>query len=459
MDYQTLKGTHDLIGVDMELYEACEEEFKTIAKKFSYMPISTPTIEMSELFLRSVGGGSDIVRKEMYSFLDKGGRNISLRPEHTASIIRAFVNAKLYATAHLPYKVYYLGPAFRYERPQKGRLREFIQFGVESIGVSNVEEDVDVILLAYEIFLSFHIPTKLKINYLGSDESRANYMEALKVYVAPKLDSMCADCKERYEKNPLRMLDCKVKEDQEILKDAPKLKDYLSEEDKAKFRRILNMLDNLSIDYEVDENLVRGLDYYSGVVFEIYAEDNLSLGALLAGGHYDHLVEQLGGPSLSSVGFSLGVDRFVMYLKSEMKLDELAFSPLAYVIPIGEDEMVRSYALFVRYYLSSIASIETDIALNTKSVSSAMKYASKNKIKYAILVGEEEEKDRIIQVKDLESQTQRAMNLEQFCELLDEGEHHCCHHDDEGEEHHCCHDEEDEENHAHHRCCHHHKDE
>lgn len=438
MDYQTLKGTHDLIGVDAELYEASEAEFKAIAKKFSYAPIYTPTIEMSELFLRSVGGGSDIVRKEMYSFLDKGGRNISLRPEHTASIVRAFVNAKLYATAHLPYKVYYLGPAFRYERPQKGRLREFVQFGVESIGVSNVEEDVDVIILAYEIFLSFNIPTKLKINYLGSDESRKNYMEALKVYVAPKLDNMCSDCKERYEKNPLRMLDCKVKEDQDILKDAPKLKDYLSDEDKAKFKRILTMLDNLSIDYEVDENLVRGLDYYSGVVFEIYAEDNLSLGAILAGGHYDHLVEQLGGPSLSSVGFSLGVDRFVMYLKSQTNLDEFSISPMAYIIPIGEDALVRSYALFVRYYLSTVAYIDTDIALNTKSVSSAMKYASKNKIKYAILIGEEEEKERIIQVKDLETQTQRAMNLEQFCELLDENEHHCCHEEDEDDEHHCC---------------------
>lgn len=457
MDYQTLKGTHDLIGVDAELYEASEAEFKAIAKKFSYAPIYTPTIEMSELFLRSVGGGSDIVRKEMYSFLDKGGRNISLRPEHTASIVRAFVNAKLYATAHLPYKVYYLGPAFRYERPQKGRLREFVQFGVESIGVSNVEEDVDVIILAYEIFLSFRIPAKLKINYLGSDESRANYMKALKAFVAPKLDSMCADCKERYEKNPLRMLDCKVKEDQDILKDAPKLKDYLSDEDKTKFKRILTMLDNLSIDYEVDENLVRGLDYYSGVVFEIYAEDNLSLGAILAGGHYDHLVEQLGGPSLSSVGFSLGVDRFVMYLKSQTNLDEFSTSPMAYIIPIGEDASVRSYALFVRYYLSTVAYIDTDIALNTKSVSSAMKYASKNKIKYAILIGEEEEKERIIQVKDLETQTQRAMNLEQFCELLDENEHHCCHHQNEDDEHHCCH-KEDEEN-EHHCCCsNHHKE-
>ncbi len=438
MDYQTLKGTHDLIGVDAALYEASEEEIIALAKRFNYVPISTPTIEMSELFLRSVGGGSDIVRKEMYSFLDKGGRSISLRPEHTASIIRAFVNAKLYATAHLPYKAYYLGPAFRYERPQKGRLREFIQFGVESIGVSNVEEDVDVIILAYEIFLSFSIPAKLKINYLGSDESRKKYMEALKAYVAPKLDDMCGDCKERFEKNPLRMLDCKVKEDQEILKDAPKLKDYLSEEDKNKFTRILNILDDMGIDYQLDENLVRGLDYYSGVVFEIYAEDNLELGALLAGGHYDHLVEQLGGPSLSSVGFSLGVDRFVMYLKTHADVDNFILAPNAYVIPIGEDENVRTYALFVRYYLSSVAGIETDIALNTKSVSSAMKYASKNKIKYAILVGEEEEKERIIQVKDLETQVQKAMSLEEFLALLNEEEHHCCHEENDDEEYHCC---------------------
>ncbi len=451
MDYRCLKGTHDIIGIDAMAYDDVELAWKDIAVRYGFKPTRTPTMEMSELFTRSVGSGSDIVRKEMYTFLDKGGRSVSLRPEHTASIVRSFVNNKLYATEHLPYKVFYCGPAFRYERPQKGRLREFIQFGVESLGVKTAEEDADVILMAVRFFEEYDFPYVLKINYLGSDASRANYVDALKKYVLPHLDTMCTDCKERYTKNPLRMLDCKVEEDKEILKDAPKIKDFLSKDDILNYDTIKTILDNLDISYVEDDNLVRGLDYYSGIVFEIYLKDHGDFGAILAGGHYDHLVNEIGGPSLSSVGFSFGVDRFISFLKEEGRIGNEVETNINLIIPLGEDEKVKIAALIYRNFISGEKGIPCDISLQHPSISSAMKYASKAHYKNVIIIGDDEFKNDTVTIKKMDDGIQVNYSKDEFINRLEEilfgKRHHCCHHEEDGEhECHCHHEEEEKKN-------------
>ena len=266
-----VKGTHDIFLDEHNAYEMVESMMKSIAELYGYNGVRPPVLEYSQVFSRGVGESSDIVRKEMYTFPDKGGRDLTLRPEFTAGIMRLVIQNKLYATNELPLKLYYNGPVFRYERPQLGRYRQFNQFGVESIGNNSPINDVEVIVLAYTILCSLGLEgVTLKINTLGDDASRDNYRKALKEYFAAHIENMCEDCKSRYELNPLRILDCKVPEDRPIIDKAPKIGDYLSEQSKLRFEDVKDALDTLQIKYEVDDGLVRGLDYYSETVFEFH---------------------------------------------------------------------------------------------------------------------------------------------------------------------------------------------
>ena len=374
---------------------------------------------MSEQFL--CGEASDVVRKEMYTFLDKGNRSITLRPEFTAGIIRLIIQNKLLATNELPYKAYYVGPVFRYERPQLGRYRQFNQFGVEAVGNATPEADVEVIALAYTILTSLNLDdVTLKINTLGDDESRLNYKNALKAYFAKHLDKMCEDCHSRFELNPLRILDCKVPADQEIVKGAPKMKDYLSANAKERFERVLTLLDALDIPYEVDDNLVRGLDYYAETVFEFHyvSQNGNDYGAIGGGGHYNNLVKELGGPDVPGVGFSFGIERLYSVLQDDNLLPDGLDNPVElYVMPLGSEakELALQTAIALR-----IAGYRVDYCFDDVKLGNMFKRAERKGAQFAVIIGENEVAKQEAIVKNLATSEQISCPLDQLIAKVEE---------------------------------------
>ncbi|MFA6780781.1 MAG: histidine--tRNA ligase [Bacilli bacterium] len=414
MEVKPVKGTHDILGADIILYQRIEDALAKTAHTYGYLEFRTPIIEHTELFSRSVGDSSDIVRKEMYTFLDKGNRSLTLRPELTAGIIRTIVNNKLYASQDFPIKASYIGPAFRYERPQAGRFRQFSQFGVEAVGLDSHLIDVEVISLGYNALKSLNfIDITLKINTLGDDESRNNYREALRAYFSEHIKDMCSDCKERLKINPLRILDCKVEEDQKIIKQAPRIQDYLTSDSKERFSKTVNLLDSLKIKFDLDENLVRGLDYYSEVVFEYHyiSRDGKSFGALGAGGHYSHLVEELGGPNLAGVGLSFGIERLAQVVENEKLLFD-AFPFLAfYIMPIGDVNIEKVYELNEKIHRLGYPS---EMAYESKSLKALFKKAEKRSALFAILIGDEELEKEVLTIKNLRTKEQTSVALADF---------------------------------------------
>ena len=424
-----VKGTHDIIMDEAPKYTLVEEILKGVASAYGYNEFRTPIIEHTELFLRSVGDSSDIVRKEMYVFNDKGGRSLALRPEITAGTIRTMVNNKLFANQDFPVKAFYLGPCFRYERPSSGRYRQFNQFGVECVGVNNPYRDAEVILLGVACLKALHLTNiKLKINTLGDDASRKSYIVALKNYFSHYLDDMCSDCHERYNLNVLRILDCKVEKDQEIIKNAPKISDYLTTEAKESFNTILKILDDNNIDYEIDNNLVRGLDYYSGVVFEFHYSDptNKNYGALGGGGHYDKLVAECGGPQIEGIGFSFGIERLVGVLDEFNCFENIKNLLDIYIMPIGEKNIPFSLKLAEKLRISGLL---VDICVENKNFSQMFKKAERRKAKFALIIGDEEIQQNIVKFKNLLTQEQFSVSLDNLDEKLEElfleGKDHC----------------------------------
>ncbi len=455
MEVKNVKGTKDLYGEEVTNFNYIEGVMSSVSSLFGFKEMRPPVLEHSEVFVRGVGEGSDVVRKEMYTFLDKGERSLTLRPEFTAGIMRLIVQNKLYATEPLPIKAFYMGPVFRYERPQLGRYRQFNQFGVECVGGSSLYHDVEVILLGYCILNTLGLENvTLKINTLGDDESRNNYRQALKDFFKDKIEGMCEDCKSRYEINPLRILDCKVPEDQEIVKDAPKMMNYLSLESKQRFDQVLGQLEMLNIPFEVDDNLVRGLDYYSETVFEFHytSKKGVNYGAIGAGGHYDKLIAEFGGPELPGVGFSFGIERVASILKD----DELN---------IPDENVMISILPMKAEYNSQAAQFALSLRLNGYSaevnydggkVASMIKRAVRIGAKVALIIGEDEVKNGTIVVKNLESGEQQNVELNKLNEALDAilqkdecDDPNCGCHEHEDDE--CCHE------HHHHdgECCHH----
>ena len=419
MSVNNVKGTHDVIGEEASAYSATEGLMKSIAAVYAYKEVRPPVLEYTEVFSRGVGEGSDIVRKEMYTFLDKGDRSVTMRPEFTAGIMRLVIQNKLYATNELPLKLFYVGPVFRYERPQLGRYRQFNQFGVESIGHDSPYNDVEVISLAYTILESLGLENVvLKINTLGDDESRNNYRVALKEYFKEHIDNMCVDCKSRFELNPLRILDCKVPEDRPIIDKAPKVGDYLSEASKARFEKILASLNDLGIPYEVDDTLVRGLDYYSETVFEFHytSIEGNNYGAIGAGGHYGKLMKDLGGPDLPGIGFSFGIERIVSVLKDDSLLPDLGSDVDFYVMPL--EEKVNGYAQAVAVTLRN-AGYATDFCFDQVKLGNMFKRATNKRAKFAVIIGENELNTNTVIVKDLEKQEQVVYGVDEMIEKID----------------------------------------
>lgn len=426
--FSVVKGTHDVILEEATKYSYVEEVLTKIANLYNYKEFRTPIIESNELFNRSVGESSDIVRKEMYTFLDKGNRLITLRPEMTASTIRSMVNAKLFANNDYPIKAYYLGPNFRYERPQQGRYRQFNQFGIECCGVNNFYRDVEVIALGYNALKMLGFTNlKLKINSLGDQETRNDYKKALTSYFGEKIEQMCEDCKERYTKNILRILDCKVESDQEIIKDAPTLDKFYSKNAKEHFDNVLKALDEIGIEYEIDHSLVRGLDYYTGVVFEYHYTSKLgkNYGAIGGGGHYANLIKEIGGPDLEGVGLALGIERLVNVMNDDNLFDSLEEGLDIYIMPLGEKAINESnkIANFLR-----LNGYSCDICLESKNIGQMFKKAQRRNAKYALIIGDNELESKNVVVKDLALEKQETVANDDLLEYLDEKfdveEHH-----------------------------------
>ena len=426
--FSVLKGTHDVILEEATKYSYVEEVLTKIATLYNYKEFRTPIIESNELFNRSVGESSDIVRKEMYTFLDKGNRLITLRPEMTASTIRSMVNAKLFANNDYPIKAYYLGPNFRYERPQQGRYRQFNQFGIECCGVNNFYRDVEVIALGYNALKMLGFTNlKLKINSLGDQETRNDYKKALTSYFGEKIEQMCEDCKERYTKNILRILDCKVESDQEIIKDAPTLDKFYSKNAKEHFDNVLKALDEIGIEYEIDHSLVRGLDYYTGVVFEYHYTSKLgkNYGAIGGGGHYANLIKEIGGPDLEGVGLALGIERLVNVMNDDNLFDSLEEGLDIYIMPLGEKAINESnkIANFLR-----LNGYSCDICLESKNFGQMFKKAQRRNAKYALIIGDNELESKNVVVKDLALEKQETVANDDLLEYLDKKfdveEHH-----------------------------------
>lgn len=422
MSYIAVKGTHDIYKDEYDAYAYIQNVFASVAELYGYRGIETPILEHTNLFERSTGEGSDVVRKEMYTFLDKGERSLTLRPEGTAGVARAVVERKLYATADLPLKLHYHGPVFRYERPQLGRYRQFIQSGVECIGEDSPYLDAECICLAMSCFqmLGFkHL--KLKVNTLGDEATRLAYRKALEEYFAPKIDMMCEDCKQRLKLNPLRILDCKVPEDQAQVVGAPKLKDFLSEEAEERFYKTLSIINMMDIEYEIDDTLVRGLDYYGHIVFEIHALSSTGkdYGALAGGGHYDNMLASLGGPSEGDhgVGFAAGVERVYSVMKDDGLLDGVSHDLDIYLIPVGEEILDDCFEI-----LEVIRSLGYSAIMPVKSskLGSMFKKADRSGAKFALILGEEELSRGVAQLKNLSSKEQIEIQLSQLEEALDE---------------------------------------
>ena len=420
-EIKNVKGTHDIFGEETNAYEKVESLMKAIAEIYAYHGVRPPVIEYNSVFVRGVGESSDIVRKEMYTFPDKSGRELTLRPEFTAGIMRMVVQNKLYATNELPLKLYYAGPVFRYERPQLGRYRQFNQFGVESIGHNSALNDVEVIVLAYTILCSLGLDgVTIKINTLGDEESRNNYRSALKEYFAKYIDKMCEDCKNRFELNPLRILDCKVPEDRQYIDVAPRIGAYLSEASKARFDEVLNALEEMQIPYEIDQNLVRGLDYYSETVFEFHykSKAGIDYGAIGAGGHYGKLMSELGGPALPGVGFSFGIERIVSVLKDDGLLDDTKNELDAYVMPLDKDSSL--YAQTIATILRNSGGYKVDICFDNTKVANMFKRANAKNAKFAVIIGENERKEESVVLKDLVKQEQISVKVEDLIDKFDE---------------------------------------
>ncbi len=422
---QKPKGTYDIYGDKALTYFYFRKLVEALMDKYNAKYFETPIFESSELFHRGVGETTDIVSKETYDFKDRGDRDLTLRPEGTAGIVRCFIENKLYAE-NLPLKAWYLGPMFRYERPQAGRYREFYQFGFEAFGSFDAMMDAEVIGIVCNLFKILGLKgVSVNINTLGDKESRENYRKALLDYFKPYLNDLCDDCRRRYEKNPLRILDCKVDSSNEIMKNAPKMTDYLNEESRIHFDKVKEYLDAMGINYKVNPSIVRGLDYYTHTVFEVQAdiEGFGSQNTLAAGGRYDHLVEFVGGPSVPGVGFAVGLERLFLALDAENIDIREIICPDVYIFS-AEDEQ-KPYVLSLSNDLR-LAGFNVEIDYNGKSFKSNFKQADKVNARYIIIIGEEEVESKLLTVKDNETKEEYKVKLDKIIEFLDEklGEEH-----------------------------------
>ena len=411
MEVQAPKGTKDMLPQDAYKWHFVENKFREIAKFYGMREIRTPMFEHTDLFSRGVGDTTDIVQKEMYTFNDKGNRSITLKPEGTSPVVRAFIENRLFNEAQ-PTKLYYAIPCFRYENVQKGRLRQFHQFGTEVFGSKEPSMDAEVIAFAMEFLKGLGLKSlSLNINNLGCPNCRPKYNEALKKFLEENYDDLCGLCQSRFDKNPMRILDCKNKNCGEITKNAPIILDYMCEECDSHFAEVKKYLDILNIPYTVDPGIVRGLDYYTKTIFEILNDDFTVCG----GGRYDRLIEQLGGPEMPAVGFGLGIERLLLTLKNEgIEIPSEGLYDL-YVGARGEEGKLASFKLANTLRTRGI---KTEINHMGRSLKAEMKYANKIGAKFTVVLGDDELQTGNAKLKRMSDGAQFEVNLNNIEEIV-----------------------------------------
>ncbi|MBU5593558.1 histidine--tRNA ligase [Amphibacillus sp. MSJ-3] len=414
------RGTQDILPGESEKWQYLERRFIELCTRYNYKEIRTPIFEHTEVFQRGVGDTTDIVQKEMYTFTDRGNRQLTLRPEGTASVARAYVQHKLYGQVKQPQKLFYYGPMFRYERPQAGRMRQFIQFGIEALGSADPAIDAEVIDLAMTFYQSLGLKSlRLVLNTLGDQESRMAHRNALINHFTPIKDELCSDCQVRLEKNPLRVLDCKKDCDHEAMASAPKILDYLTEDSRHYFEQVKKYLDELGIEYVIDPTLVRGLDYYNHTAFEIMseAEGFGAITTLSGGGRYNGLVEDLDGPNTPGIGFALSVERLLLALDAERIVLPVEQALDCYLIALGEEAELKASGLMKTLRL---AGLQVDKDFLAKKMKAQLKTADREKAKFVLIMGDQELEEEAVLVKDMANGTQETVSFDSIVNYLKE---------------------------------------
>lgn len=409
------KGTKDIYGAYMDEWQRVEKIMRGICEDFSIGELRTPIFEHTELFLRGVGETTDIVQKEMYTFKDKGDRSVTLRPEGTAGAARSYIEHGIYNNPQ-PTRFFYIGPMFRYENTQKGRQRQFHQFGVEMLGSYSPALDAEVISVAAELLKRLGInDVMLKINSLGGPECRQKYNKALREYIGSNIDKMCDDCKSRFEKNPLRVLDCKEEKCQHIIADAPVVLDYLGPECKEHFETVKAILDEMGIKYEVDDKIVRGLDYYTRTVFEFVSSGIGAQGTVCGGGRYDNLIAECGGQPTGAAGFAVGIERLLLVLEAQNGEFEKKNERDIYIGAIGQKGLVKGQG--IAYRLRQ-AGVKAECDSVGRSVKAQMKYANKIGAAYSVILGDNEIDNDLVKLKNMETGEEEEVKVSALFDIM-----------------------------------------
>jgi histidyl-tRNA synthetase len=427
MQHQIPKGTFDILPFGAkerwqlsDLWQHVEEAIRKISARYGYREIRTPIYELTGLFDRGVGETSDIVTKEMFTFEDKGGRSITLRPEGTSSVMRAFIENRLFNLGQV-HKLFYIGPMFRYERPQSGRYRQHHQFGIEAIGNGGPEQDAEIIDLLYQFYKELGLKNlTVHINSVGDLESRASFKKALLDYLRPHFATLSEDSKTRFEKNPLRILDSKDPKDKELIKKAPSILDHLTPPAKAHFEHLQKLLDKIQISYIVNPQIVRGLDYYNKTVFEVLTGDLGAQNTIGAGGRFDGLISTFGGPDLPAVGCATGLERVLQVMLAQKLETPRSTRPLVYFIPMGDAAREVCFSLVTSCRHEQIAA---DIELSAKKVPAAIQNALRAEATYCIVLGSDELENKTVVLKNLQTREESKIKLDHLVTCLKELSH------------------------------------
>lgn len=409
------RGTNDILPGEVEKWRYLEEHMRRICREYGYSEIRTPIFEHTELFLRGVGDTTDVVEKEMYTFIDRGNRSITLRPENTAPVVRAYLEDKLYALPQ-PVKLYYIGPMFRYDRPQAGRFRQFHQFGVEVFGSHDPAVDAEVMAMCMDFYRRLGLQKlELHVNSVGCPQCRPVLIRKLREYFRPHLEKLCKNCRDRFGRNPLRILDCKEQECGSIGIDAPTTVDCLCPDCALHFAKVKKNLDLIGIEYQEDRRLVRGLDYYTHTAFEIMAPDIGAQSSIGGGGRYNVLVEICGGPSVPGIGFALGIERIILAMQQQGLSFGEAEKTEVFVVTAGQAASEEAVKLLSRIRL---AGISADKDYMDRSFKSQMKFAGKNRVKYTVIIGEEEMRQGTVLVRNMELGQQESVPVSDVVDFL-----------------------------------------
>ena len=409
------RGTKDILPDTVAQWTHVEKVIRELCARYGYHEIRTPIFEHTELFLRGIGETTDVVEKEMYTFTDRGERSLTLRPENTASVVRSYLQNKLYAADALV-KLFYIGSMFRYDRPQAGRYREFHQFGAEALGEASPAVDAEIIVLAVEFLRTLGLQElKLHLNSVGCPKCRPVYRERLQEFFRPHLEELCTDCRSRFERNPLRLLDCKNEHCHALAEDAPRITDCLCDECRTHFAEVQSYLTAAGVPFELDANLVRGLDYYTKTAFEVKYTPLGAQSAVAGGGRYDGLVEEVGGPPTPGIGFAVGFERVLLALEKQGLLPEEREAVDVFVVALGEAAQIPAFKLLHELRAAKL-SAAMDFA--GRSMKAQMKQANKKNARFVAILGEDEVKEASALLKDMKTSEQKKLALKDFVPAL-----------------------------------------